>query len=332
MAYVTLESREYTLEEVMTWEDSEWLVDGFVEEHSCIFISAQPKMGKSFFALRLAAAVSSGSELFGFETKKGNVLYLAAERAKLMKRRVQALQKAGVPIEYSNFRLWPTAVMFADHDEVRSFAKSLKQVPKLLIVDTLRRCNDGDERDNTHMGEWTKGVELFRDLTGASVVVVHHDHRESYSSHGRKMDSSFSGAGAILGNLDGYFSLKKEGTGTIRIACEGSNELNSFQVRTVIENVELGNSKSSGVMVEVDDDGVIGEKPDLWELAKDTLRKNPNISQERLRLELLEDEVVQSYWPSLSAKTISIMLDEHHTEVVRVKKGTSKFLSLGNNA
>lgn len=311
MSYTQLESREYMIHEIMEWDDPDWLVQGFVEEHSCVFISAQPKVGKSFFALRLAAAVSSGTPLFGHHTKQGHILYLAAERAYLMKRRIQAIKERGLPIDDAHFRLWPDPVIFSDHTAVRDFVRSLKTVPDLLIVDTLRRCNDGDERDNTHMSQWTRGIELFRDLTGASVVVIHHDHRESYSVHGKKLQSSFSGAGSILGNLDGYFSVRPQTNGTIIVGSEGSNEMTEFRATVRIENVDLGLGRSTGVMVEVDGDGGIEGQPDLAELAINILREYPRTIQQNWLALCKADETIRSWWPKLNMSSLTRIKQEH---------------------
>jgi hypothetical protein len=332
MSFKKLEAREYTIAEVMDWDDPEWLVEGFVEEHSCIFISSQPKVGKSFFALRLGAAVSSGTDLFGYETKQGSVLYLAAERASLMKRRIRALQKRDVPIDSEHFKLWPDPVIFSDHTAVCNFARSLKASPDLLIIDTLRRCNDGNESDNNHMSTWTKGVESFRDMTGASVVVVHHDHRQSYTSYGKQLESSFSGAGAILGNLDGYFSVRPQTNGTIVLSSEGSNELNAFHVTTRIENVELGDDRRTGIMVEVDDDGVIEEKPDLWPLLRDVLEQNPDICMTRWTAIAKNDPRIKPWWPKLNRSSISNAVREHPQEVTITPDGNQKFCRLSEQS
>lgn len=311
-----VEPREYSIEEIMRWDDPSWLIEEFVEEGSCIFISAQPKVGKSFFALRIGAAVSSGSKLFGYSARQGDVLYLAAERASLMKRRIKALQERGIGIDSQRFKVWPRAVIFSNHEEVRIFARSLKVIPDLLIVDTLRRCNDGDERDNNHMSEWTAGVELFRDLTGASVIVIHHDHRESYSSYGRKLESSFSGAGAILGNFDGYFSLRPQANGTIVINSEGSNELTEFHATVCIQSVELESGRSTGVMVEVDSGGVVGPQPSLAELALGVLRNNPGITMKEWHRLCKIDDRINGRWPTLSKGTLSRIKSDHRSMIV----------------
>jgi hypothetical protein len=320
LTYTKLESREYTFDEIMCFDDPEWLVEGFVEESSCIFVSAQPKVGKSFLALRLAAAVSSGTDLFGFNAKQGHVLYLAAERAHLMKRRLQALTLRGIPLDRNHFRMWPDPVMFADHEAVTNFVKALTVTPDLLIVDTLRRCNDGDERDNTHMGLWTKGIEEFRELTGASVVVIHHDHKAQHNSYGRAMETTFSGAGSILGNLDGYFSVRPQQNGTIVITSEGSNELNGFHVTTRIENQVIGvnsdgRTRSSGVMVHIDADGVIEEpKPRLENVVEDVIKANPNSDLRTIANQTRELEVVQQHWPNLDNTSVGRIVNQFESE------------------
>lgn len=325
-----LEAREHSIDEIMAWKDPDWIIDGLIEEQSCVFISAQPTVGKSFFALRLAASVSSGEPLFGHDTNQGNVLFLAAERAKLMKRRVRALQVRGVPIDPDHFKLWPSPVIFSKHDEVREFVRSLKHIPSLLIVDTLRRCNDGDESDNPHMTRWCEGVELFRDLTGSSVLVIHHDHRQSYTKHGTALESSFSGAGAILGSFDGYFTVKPQTNGTILIKSAGANEAQGFRARTCIENVELGNGNRTGIMVEADGGFTIGEAPNLWALAVNVLGDD-EITLKQWYERCVQDDEITRHWPNLDESTISKMMKEHGADLEIRKNpddGRSKLVRL----
>lgn len=303
-----LESKEWTLDDLWALPDPEMLVEGFIEEGSCKFISGPPKTGKSFCSLRLAAAVSSGADFFGHATKQGNVLYLAAERSELMKRRTLALVKSNIPIDKDHFKVWPSPVMFSQRDQVETFVNSLRTTPDFLIVDTLRRCNDGDERDNEHMGRWCEGIEYFRDLTGSSVLVVHHDHKAGIDKMGRKLDTSFSGAGAILGYLDGYFALKPQNDGSIIVRNEGENEKSDFQIHARIKNVDLSPTMSTGIMIQINESSS-APKPNLAFLAIEVLG-DQELSRKEWHRQCVADERIAKHWPKLDASTMTDIAKE----------------------
>ncbi|MEE1219679.1 MAG: AAA family ATPase, partial [Ruminococcus sp.] len=54
------------------------LIDGLLYPGTYIFAGA-PKLGKSFLMAQLAYHVSTGTPIWGYETNKGTVLYLALE-------------------------------------------------------------------------------------------------------------------------------------------------------------------------------------------------------------------------------------------------------------
>ena len=301
-----LESREYRMDEVMEWDEPEWLVEGLVHKESMVFLSAAPKTGKSLFALRLAAAVSSGTPLFGHQCEQGDVLYIAAERARLMNPRVRALVKSGIPIDFEHLRVWPTPVEFMDHEQVAEFVNSLTAHPKLLIVDTLRRCYTGDESDNPTMTRWCEGVELFCNLTGASAFIIHHNHRERRDTYGRPIEGDYSGAGALLGSADAQFTIRHKGDELVAIETEAANEGNHFTAYATTVPVEL-DKHTTWVMIE----GItptVDDKPQLNDLVREVLIDNPSVTLKRLAELCREDAEIAVWWPDLDDTTVSRIL------------------------
>ena len=61
----------------MTLSEPEWLVDKLLCTESLCVLASAPKAGKSYLALQLGHAVSTGTPFFGYETRKASVLYLA---------------------------------------------------------------------------------------------------------------------------------------------------------------------------------------------------------------------------------------------------------------
>jgi RecA-family ATPase len=298
------------MSEVLQFENPQWLVRGLVHRESTVFLSAAPKTGKSLFALRLAASVSTGTPLFGYECEQGNVLYVAAERAHLMKPRALALREKSIPFDPERFKIYPQPVQFGTVTSVEQFVDDLSQHPALLIIDTLRRCYRGDENDSATMTQFCAGIETFCDLTGASAVVIHHDHRERINAQGRPIPTGFSGSGALLGSLDAYFSLQRNTNGTVRIFAKEANEGNDFEAIASVERVDLGDH-TTFVMLETEG-ATAKAKVELEPLMQALLIRNPRITLADLLKLCTEDSDVSKNWPKLSKNTVSQVLNKWH--------------------
>lgn len=116
--------------------EPEWLVDKLLCTESLCVLASAPKAGKSYLALQLGAAVSTGKPFFGYETRKAGVLYLALED------RFNRVQN----------RLWAIADELSDDFEIETKSLELgnglideldeyiarKTDTKLFIIDTLQ--------------------------------------------------------------------------------------------------------------------------------------------------------------------------------------------------
>lgn len=297
------ENRLYGLDEVLQWDEPEWLIDGFVHKGSSVFLSGPPKTGKSLAIMRLGAAVTSGSMVFGHQAHKGIWVAINAERARLTKPRVQGAIDRGIPFEADNFKMYPHPVPFLDEKEVRRFAE-MAGPTDLLTVDTLRRCfTGGRENDNNDMTAWAQGVEYFCELTGAAAIVVHHNHREHRDTRGRPLPTDFAGGGGLLGSLDAQFSLRPIENNLIEIRVEGANEGNYFHaITTTVEHV-VGNH-TTWVMVEADD-ATVEARPELEPLVQSIIIENPQSTLAHVYDLCVQDEVINHHWPSLNEGTLS---------------------------
>lgn len=54
------------------------IIDGLLYRDTYLFVGA-PKIGKSFLMAQIAYHISTGTKLWGFDVRKGKVLYLALE-------------------------------------------------------------------------------------------------------------------------------------------------------------------------------------------------------------------------------------------------------------
>jgi AAA domain-containing protein len=138
----------------------DWLVKDFlgVGEMSAIF--GAPGTGKSALAGDLGAHVAAGLHWFGRPVSRGAVLYIAAERAALVKRRMAAWRL------YHGVKDIPLGIVSKtidlrssrkDADSVIECCAELQQKfehdPRLVIIDTVSRVlTGGDENAPRDMG------------------------------------------------------------------------------------------------------------------------------------------------------------------------------------
>jgi hypothetical protein len=74
--------------------------------------------------------------------------------------------------------------------------------PKLIVIDTLNRCYDGEENSVSDMGNFIRACDRLRaEFDGATVVIVHHT--------GKDEDRGSRGTSAMECAVDSMFQLKR---------------------------------------------------------------------------------------------------------------------------
>ncbi|NTT26274.1 AAA family ATPase [Pseudomonas aeruginosa] len=178
-----------------------WLVPGLLVEDSVAAIYGAPESGKSFLALDIAMAVAGGVDWHGRRVTDGGVLYVAAEGASGLGKRVRAWE-IDRGIDVGTFPLW------LDHGEinlaaerdggVRAFVSDVVEELgplRLVVIDTLNQTAAGaDENSAKDMGRYIASMKRIRDETGATVVVVHHS--------GKDPGKGMRGSSSLLGAMD----------------------------------------------------------------------------------------------------------------------------------
>lgn len=154
--------------------DPEWLIEGWLEIDSFARMVGKSRHGKSFVALDMAAHIGQGIKWHGSRTKAGEVIYMAAEGAYGMKKRVRAWESyhkrrmRGVfvypePIQV-NKRYWDVFIEVLKRRE-----------PVLVVLDTQARITGTlEENSATDMGLFVHRIEQARQESGACVMPVHH--------------------------------------------------------------------------------------------------------------------------------------------------------------
>jgi hypothetical protein len=157
---------------------------------------------KSFVTIDLAGHVGTGMRWHGQYVRQGTVVYLVAEGARGIRKRVRAWeQHYGVKMDNVLFLPRPVQAMGPEWDTLIEAMRRLQ--PQMLIIDTQARVSVGvEENSNTEVGVVIERIEELRRATGACVLVIHHTGH--VGDHGR-------GASSAKGALQSELHVSKKG-------------------------------------------------------------------------------------------------------------------------
>jgi KaiC/GvpD/RAD55 family RecA-like ATPase len=164
------------------------LIAGLLDENAMSVIYGESNSGKTFVALDMAFSVATGLPWNGKETKRGLIVYVAAEGGKRIMRRLAALKKRHQEI-YGPNALSPLFALIRFPIDLRTSDANLKELLALIreakrvcgeecawiIIDTLSRAlAGGDENSSVDMGRVVVSADRIRSETGAHFTYVHH--------------------------------------------------------------------------------------------------------------------------------------------------------------
>jgi hypothetical protein len=198
------------------WPDSEWVdqpipaarVEDLIGEGDVVFLVGKPGTGKSFVALELAFRISAGEPFFGRTTRRGAVVYLAAEGGHGMKKRIKAWRDAN-PKSMGHIHVIPHALNFfqppprfarpvpaPDMTKLIERLDALGEPIALIVIDTLARSVTGAEENSSRdMSLFVAEIDRLRERFGCAVLVVHHVAKGDGEKSPR-------GSSALLGAVD----------------------------------------------------------------------------------------------------------------------------------
>ncbi|MFJ6934466.1 AAA family ATPase [Streptomyces sp. NPDC101132] len=157
---------------------------------------------KSFVMIDMCGHVGTGLHWHGQYVRQGLVVYLVAEGAEGIRKRVRAWeQHHGVRMDNVRFLPRPVQAMDPEWDVLTELMRRME--PVLIVVDTQARVTVGiEENSNTEMGRVVARLDRLRDVTGACVTLVHHTGH--LGEHGR-------GASAVKGALQSELKINRKG-------------------------------------------------------------------------------------------------------------------------
>lgn len=159
------------------------LVGSWLVRDSLATLYGPSGAGKTFLTLDWALHVATGSYWHGNPVHTGPVVYVIAEGASGIGRRIDAWSSHHQLWQldrYQPIRWLPRAVNLADTVETAAFAAVAAELdPVLVIFDTLARCTVGAEENSARdMGLVVANLDRVRRATGACVLAVHHSGKD----------------------------------------------------------------------------------------------------------------------------------------------------------
>ncbi len=213
--------------------DPDFLINQILVAGSVALFTAKEESYKSFIATDMALCVATGKPYHGLVVNRpGTVIYVAAEGASGLKRRVQAwLQdRAEKDIGADRFLVLDEPLQIGNATERAAFIAHLSDLkPALIIFDTLRRCAVGlDENSAADMGVFTDALGDVAAKTGACVLAIHHNNKSG----------EYSGSTALAGNVDTRLTCKRHTDDLVTLTIEKQKDFEkhgpiSFEKRVV---------------------------------------------------------------------------------------------------
>lgn len=194
-------------------KEQSFVIKGLIPE--CSFASIYGPSGsfKSFLALDWACHIATGKDWDGHKVKQGAVLYVAGEGGFGVTQRIRAWELHHQVANLDNLARLPVPIFPADSDQIKTVLEYCQEIKantgnavKLVILDTLARCYGGnDENSSRDMGAFIQGCDTIKQLTGATVLVVHHS--------GKNVDSGGRGSSSLPAALDVEYRVSRDSEG-----------------------------------------------------------------------------------------------------------------------
>lgn len=228
--------------------EPQWLIAGVLPKGGVSLLYGPSGMGKSFWALDMAASVATGRKWNQCAVRGGPVVYVAGEGQSGYRVRLEAWERRHLGdgraeafyLYNEPVRLWARAGGVSE--SVQGFRQHVERhvkEPALVVFDTLGTCLDGaDENDNGQMNQLCDSAEDVARPWGASVLLVHHT--------GKAGGPTPRGAQALQDRMAMHGSLTGDGKTWGMLTCTKQKEGERFEpIRRALKVVKLGTGCSS---------------------------------------------------------------------------------------
>ncbi len=182
-----------------------WLVKHVIPADSIGMLFGGSGTFKSFIAVDLACHIVHGLSWLGRRSRKGAVIYLAAEGGTGLWSRICAWHQARrLSYEQVPFYVVPVALdLTADAWKIVEAAQALGISPELVVVDTLSQTFAGEENSAQEVAAYFRELGMrIRQLWKCAVMILHHT--------GHLATERPRGSSAMRANLDWMLGLHRD--------------------------------------------------------------------------------------------------------------------------
>jgi len=182
-----------------------WLVKRAIPASAIGMLFGASQTFKSFIALDCALHVAHGLPWMGRRTRKGAVIYIAAEGGAGLWKRIDAWHRdRDLQWQKADFHVVPAAVdLSADAMKLVAKAEAAGVQPLLVVVDTVSQTYSGEENSANEMAAYLRTLgQAFRDLWNCAVLLIHHS--------GHQATERPRGSSAITSNVDFLFGSHRD--------------------------------------------------------------------------------------------------------------------------
>lgn len=194
----------------------DWLIPDLLPKPGVIFLTGEPKSGKSYLALQIALSLARAVPFLGYKTyhqvqdNRVKILYLQLDTSELVWRdRLLHLQKL-VPLSPNVLMPHPDLVPGRVNVLERSSRDWLRSVitdadPALAILDILRQVHNADEDSSTEMKAVFDELDIL--FKGRTILLIHHSPKLHDNLGPIKVVNALRGSSYMAGHADAIWLL-----------------------------------------------------------------------------------------------------------------------------
>lgn len=235
-----------TTAEILAMPPPEFLVDGWVVANSLNCIYGKPATFKSLVAQSMALALATGVDWYGRLITSSRVLYVAAEGAGGLGKRIASwCEDHAIPSsDLAGLKWLPMAVNLLDDELAAGLVAAAEEYRSdVVFIDTVARSVPGAaENDSVPFSKLVAVADRLR-AQGRTVVLVHHT---------PKSGEGMRGHGVLEGAVDTAIEAKREiGSPLMTLTMTkqkdfGEEEPVTFRLRMVGDSVVLDHETGNG--------------------------------------------------------------------------------------
>ena len=190
------------LREIAAKPAPQFLVDDWLAPGNVALFHGQPRDGKSLLALEMAIGVATGTAAFGVLPvhHARPVWYVAEEDARVeFALRLRAMLRGrGLAVPEQLIVSSRDGIRLDDEADHGSFLRDAQATrAELIVLDPLRQITNAVDQGPAELRPFARFIKKLVDTTGATVLLVHHDTKQSTARDYRHVSQRVSGGGLL---------------------------------------------------------------------------------------------------------------------------------------